>query len=117
MEESIKKMVIDSDSSIGEVKDIKDIDEEKYSAIELEDIIQKFEGIRCIIRTDAYKHQFKKYQYDRKTSDDTTIDTWYKNRLLPIIGEEVEFEVIRGDGSKALRINTFHTVKESYACN
>lgn len=109
-------------NEVKEIKSVVSVDDkekvfnEEYSAIEIENMIQKVEGIRCILRTDAYKHQFsKKYDYKKRASDSITLGNWYQYRLLPIIGSDVEFEVVKGDSSFALRSNTLQNIRNSYA--
>lgn len=86
----------------------------KVSATELERQIFEKEEIKLVIRAPR-NTMFEDYDYERKSSVNTSITEWYNNRLKPILGSDYDADVIDGFGTNPHGRTGIEKVRNSYA--
>ena len=64
------------------------------TAAELENQIFDFEQIRVVLRCRRNKMVFGYQDFDRQIRQDISLKGWIDNRLIPLIGSDIEFEII-----------------------
>ena len=88
-------------------------DSTRVSTSELERQIFEKEEIKVVIRMPSNK-QFPSYPYQRKAANNMTVSEWIDSRIKPIIGNDVQIEIIKGDGSSPHGRTKMETVRNSY---
>ncbi len=86
----------------------------KISATELERQIFEKEEIRVVIRAPR-DTTFDEYDFERKTSINTSVTDWYNTRLKPILGNEYDADIIDGSGTNPHGRTKIEKVRNSYA--
>lgn len=86
----------------------------KVSATDLERQIYEKEEIRVVIRAPK-NSTFDEYGYNRKAAINTSITDWYNTRLKPILGENIEADIIDGTGAIPHGRTQIEKVRKSYA--
>ena len=84
-----------------------------FTAMEIERKIKDVENITVVIRAKSDKRQFNDYSYEHKFAGNLTMDNWVNNRLKKSIGN-IQFEIIRGDGTNAPLTMTMDSVRNCY---
>ncbi|WP_102400951.1 hypothetical protein [Haloimpatiens massiliensis] len=85
----------------------------KITASELERKIYELEEVRVVIRVDK-NQEFKDYDYSRKTATNTSISEWLNTRVKPLLGTDVQVDVIDGTGNNPHGRTKIENVRNSY---
>lgn len=86
----------------------------KISATDLERQIFEKEEIKVVIRA-SKDTKFDEYDFERKSSVNTSITDWYNTRLKPILGDEYDADIIDGYGTNPHGRTKIENVRNSYA--
>ncbi|WP_290689416.1 MULTISPECIES: hypothetical protein [unclassified Haematobacter] len=85
----------------------------KITVKQLEEKILDLEEIVLVIRA-AGKTQVEDYEFERKSSKESSVSDWIEGRLKKSIND-LEFQIVSGDGTKPHGRTKLKKLRESYS--
>lgn len=86
---------------------------ETTTVSELEKQIFEREEIKVVIRAKS-STEVKPYNYERKASNNASVTDFIETRIKPIVGPDIEVEIVNGQSQKPHGRTKMETLRKSY---